>query len=379
VSERTVLDPSLARSNDSQVFGIPFGRGARILRDRQGILRAAMDRASGVPAVAAARRLVSVYNGGNMPTQPNYVFLTHPVDLDGAEVEAGTASPNVDTSTTIPVVILWHAPQVGDLLIANAVGGRWVAERGGGCNSTICVTACSSVPVYGAVVEILSGSTVVASCTTGSTGCCTLPVCGTYTVQVTFGGTVQYSASRTLSSGGTTTIALGSSGLVCCGGFMIPQTLTLTDAAGSVSFVYDPNYEFPLWTGGHAVQGLSSTVATPNNVCIVASPNQGPVRVCYQMICNAGTTPKFSVQRSWSWVYQQGTLTPIWYQDPSGFTPGQFCITAPPAICGSPLTDTASFTANPTSSSPFVLSGTPAVASSNATSDPVGGSIAISA
>ena len=97
------------------------------------------------------------------------------------------------------------------------------------------------------------------------------------------------------------------------------------------------------------------------------------------MICHAGQNPTFAVQRSWSWVYQQGTLTPIWYQDPSGFAPGQFCITAPPAICGNPLTDTASFGANPTSTSPFVLSGTPAPAASNATSDPVGGSIAISA
>ena len=84
-----------------------------------------------MPAVAAARRLVSVYNGGSMPTQPDHIFLTHPVELDGAEAEGGAASPNVDTSATIPVVVLWHAPQAGDLLVASSVGGRWVAERGG--------------------------------------------------------------------------------------------------------------------------------------------------------------------------------------------------------------------------------------------------------
>jgi hypothetical protein len=86
-----------------------------------------------------------------------------------------------------------------------------------------------------------------------------------------------------------------------------------------------------------------------------------------------------SVQRSWSWVYQQGTLTPIWYQDPSGITPGQPCTTAPPASCGSPHTDTASFSANPSNNSPFTLSGTPAAAAGNYTSDPVGGTVAISA
>jgi hypothetical protein len=333
-----------------------------------------------VPTVAAARRLVSVYNGGSMASQSDHIFLTHPVELDGTEVEGGAASPNVDTSVTIPVVVLWDVPEVGDILVASAVGGRWVAERGGGSQTTICVAVCGNLPVYGAVITVLSGSSVVATCTTGANGCCQLPVAGTYIVQVAVGGTLGYSATRTLAAGGMTTIALGSnSGLVCCGGYAIPQVLTLTDGAGSMKFVYDPNYYYPLWTGGHSVQLMSCSVMTPNNICIVAPPSQGPVRICYQMICHAGQNPTFAIQRSWSWVYQQGTLAPIWYQDNSGFAPGQFCITAPPAICGNPLTDTASFGANPSSTIPFVLSGTPTPAGSNATSDPVGGSIAISA
>jgi hypothetical protein len=375
-----VLDPCLACPDDSRGRGGSVARAARAIRERQEGRRAAIDRAAGAPTFAAARRLVSVYNGGSMPTQPDHVFLAHPVELDGAEVEGGTASPNVDTSATIPVVVLWDAPQAGDILVASSVGGRWVAERGGGSRTTICVGVCGGLPVYGAVITVLSGSNVVATCTTGSNGCCQLPIAGTYTVRVTVGGTLEYSATRTLPPGATTTISLGgNSGLVCCGGYAIPQILTLTDAAGSLTFVYDPNYYYPLWTGGHSVQRQSCSVTTPNNICIVAPPSNGPVRICYQMICHAGQNPTFAVQRSWSWVYQQGTLTPIWYQDDSGFAPGQFCITAPPAICGNPLTDTASFGANPSSASPFVLSGTPAPAASNATSDPVGGSIAISA
>lgn len=376
-----MLDPCLARPDDGKGHRGPAGQAARILRERQEGLRAAIDRAPGLAPADAARRLVSVYNGGSMPTQPDHVVFTHPVDLDGPELEGGPGSPNVDTSTTIPVVVLWNAPQAGDLLVASSVGGRWVAERGGGVSrTTVCINVCGSLPVYGAAITVLSGSKVVATCTTGPNGCCQLPVSGTYTVQVTIGGTLEYGATRTLPSGGTTTIVLGSnSGLVCCGGYAIPQSLTLTDAVGPLAFVYDPNYYYPIWTGGHSIQGLSCTVTTPNNACVVGPPTQGPVRVCYQMICHAGQTPTFALQRSWSWVYQQGTLAPIWYQDTTGFVPGQLCITAPPAICGNPLTDTASFSANPTTTSPFVLSGTPAPASSNATSDPVGGSIVISA
>ena len=101
----------------------------RILRNRQDALRGAIDRAAEASALITARRLVQVYNGGAMPTSPDKVYLTHPVELDGTETEGGSATANVDTTTTIPVVVLWGAPQVGDLLTAYAVGGRWVAER----------------------------------------------------------------------------------------------------------------------------------------------------------------------------------------------------------------------------------------------------------
>lgn len=86
------------------------------------------DRAAESSPLITARMLVQVYNGGAMPTSPDKVYLTHPVELDGTETEGGSALTNVDTSTTIPVVVLWGSPQAGDLLTAYAVGGRWVAE-----------------------------------------------------------------------------------------------------------------------------------------------------------------------------------------------------------------------------------------------------------
>jgi hypothetical protein len=101
----------------------------RILRNRQAALGRAIDRAAEASPLITARRLVQVYNGGAMPSSPDKVYLTHPVELDGPEIEGGPATPNVDTTTTIPVVVLWGAPQAGDVLTAYAVGGRWVAER----------------------------------------------------------------------------------------------------------------------------------------------------------------------------------------------------------------------------------------------------------
>ena len=255
-----------------------------------------------------------------------------------------------------------------------------MAERAGG-TTKICLTVCSGIPVYSATIQLwstASNSSLLASCTTTTSGCCSFTQSGSYIVKVYVGGTLEYSATRTL-NGAAITIALSAgANVVCCGGYAIPTTLTLTDAAGSLSFVYYPNYFYPIWYGGHSVSRPSCSITTPNNVCVAAAPSQGPVKVCYQMICYAGTQPIFSIQRSWSWVYQQGTLTPIWYQDPSGFTTGQPCTTAPPASCGSPHTDTASFGANPCTTSPFALSGTPAPAAGNYTSDPVGGSVAIS-
>jgi hypothetical protein len=362
--------------------GQDAGPDARIIRQRQAAMEATSDCAKPQPAFRSARQLVQVYNAGSMPTTPDHFFACHPATLDGAEQEGGTSTPLVDNTVTLFVDFLHAVPSAGDFAVATAVGsGRWVSDRKSGTTS-ICLTVCSGVPVYSATIQLWttgSNSSLVASCTTTTSGCCSFTQTGSYIVKVYVSGTLEYSATRTLNRA-TISIALSSgSNVVCCGGYAIPTTLTLTDAAGSLSFVYYPNYYSPIWYGGHSVSRLSCSVTTPNNVCVAAAPSQGPVKACYQMICNAGSQPTFSIQRAWSWVYQQGTLTPIWYQDPSGITPGQPCTTAPPASCGSPHTDTASFSANPSSTSPFALSGTPAAAAGNYTSDPVGGTVAISA
>jgi hypothetical protein len=85
----------------------------------------------GVPGSSTpARRLVQIYNGGSMASKPDYFYLASPVELDGVEKEGSSGSATADTGRTIPVLVIGHAPSVGDILPAFAVGGRWVAERG---------------------------------------------------------------------------------------------------------------------------------------------------------------------------------------------------------------------------------------------------------
>jgi hypothetical protein len=78
-----------------------------------------------------ARRLVQIRDGGAIPSSADHFFLAYPIEFDGAETEGGTGTPVVDVSQPIIVDVLGHAPSVGDILTAFAVGGRWVAERGG--------------------------------------------------------------------------------------------------------------------------------------------------------------------------------------------------------------------------------------------------------
>src|ERR1700761_104850 len=79
-----------------------------------------------------------------------------------------------------------------------------------GCSSstTICILVCSTIPGDGYTIQLKTGSTVVDSCVTGSSGCCTFTETGTYTVVVlNSGGSAVSSGSKTL-NGTTITIAL---------------------------------------------------------------------------------------------------------------------------------------------------------------------------
>jgi hypothetical protein len=81
------------------------------------------------PPRGTPRFLGRVFDGGAMPSQAGKVFLVNPVQLDGLEAEGSPATFAVDSTRAIPVVLVGGSPPtVGDLLVALAVGGRWVAD-----------------------------------------------------------------------------------------------------------------------------------------------------------------------------------------------------------------------------------------------------------
>lgn len=80
----------------------------------------------------AGRRYVGkIYSGGSLPTAANRFYLTHPVtSISGTETENGTATINVETSVSVPVLVLDGPMAVDDYVIADLVNGIWVAEEG---------------------------------------------------------------------------------------------------------------------------------------------------------------------------------------------------------------------------------------------------------
>jgi hypothetical protein len=78
------------------------------------------------------RFIGQVVDGGSMPRATGRVFLVNPVTLSGLENEAAPTVLSVDGTRKIPVVVIGaRPPAAGDLLLALALGGRWVAEVGG--------------------------------------------------------------------------------------------------------------------------------------------------------------------------------------------------------------------------------------------------------
>jgi hypothetical protein len=230
------------------------GRSIRTLRDRQQALMGLAGRLCGYDPIITARRLVQVYNGGEMPSSPDHVYLTNPVELDGDEAEGGGATPNVDTSTTIPVVVLWNAPSVGDVLTAYAVGGRWVAERGstpgsGGFTCGTCQIPRQDLTVSWTNLILGNGSTTLVysgSPTTQWTSACTNQllyqlVCTQNRVEFR----VYYFLSGSCPTGQSqycSTTRLGPNGLtqtnLICSPFLLTCTLTSSTCPNIATYGY---------------------------------------------------------------------------------------------------------------------------------------------
>jgi hypothetical protein len=104
------------------------------LRQHQTALADAINQTLGAPtSYGSARCAVQIIDGGSMPTSTGYFFLANPVTFTGTETEGDADGGTADTTTTMYVLVLGsQVPDVGDILTAYSVGGRWVAERGSG-------------------------------------------------------------------------------------------------------------------------------------------------------------------------------------------------------------------------------------------------------
>lgn len=86
--------------------------------------------------------LVRLYQEASFPTAGGRYFMARPVAIDGPEAEGGAAALAADEAATIPVLVVGaRIPAPGDVLVAHAVGGRWVAESGGSPGD-LCGIAC---------------------------------------------------------------------------------------------------------------------------------------------------------------------------------------------------------------------------------------------
>lgn len=193
----------------------------RILRARISDLYDLMDRTTQSPGPYSTPCMaVQIVDDGAMPTAPDNVFFANVVNaIGGTEVEGGTADFNVDATRTVPIVVLNGVPSVGDYLLAEAVGGRWVAEIRA-CKVTIDVK-CSGMNVVGDTVTVKQGATTVRTGTTDSSGnvmfYVPLPVSNPYTIDITGGGNPAFSMSQDIACGGSYDfdVCSGGSGQVC--------------------------------------------------------------------------------------------------------------------------------------------------------------------
>ena len=71
--------------------------------------------------------LVKTFAESSYPTAAGSYFACHPVGLSGTEGEGDVATQTEDTSETVYAFNLGSTvPDAGTVLIAHAVGGRWV-------------------------------------------------------------------------------------------------------------------------------------------------------------------------------------------------------------------------------------------------------------
>jgi hypothetical protein len=104
----------------------------RIERDRQKALAGVVDRVAAFASDGSAALLVTTTTVSTYPSTAGAFYASNPTEIDGAEVEGGTASYTPDTTQVVYVLNAGtQIPPAGTRVVAHAVGGRWVFRYDG--------------------------------------------------------------------------------------------------------------------------------------------------------------------------------------------------------------------------------------------------------
>lgn len=185
----------------------------------------------------------------------------------------------------------------GSVLGLGSVGGT-----GGGCCEVLCgpytvtVTICGSA-LAGATVELKSGSDVIASGTTDSSGqvALTFPSAGTYTRVISASQATTSTASVTLAcSASSATVALTApTDFPCCNGWSrpLPATIFATTSAGTITMTYGLHS-----TGITTWRGYQGSINAPGQVGCGGTCVDGFTSVTFDRRCD-GTGTAVLTQR----------------------------------------------------------------------------------
>ena len=193
---------------------------------------------------------------------------------------------------------------------AAAIAAAGLAGTGGAYTQTVTVTSDGSTPIPNATVAIYSGSTLVDTKTTNSSGVAT-PTCdaGSYTLRVTASGYASSSTSITVTADAARTVSLaalssvvgasdpsqttaywyvyGNDG-VLVGAGDVTMTVEIIEVPGDLGYAYD---DTPLSLSSNASGLISATLFKGAKYKVTLSDNrEWTVRVPL----NAGTTCKMS-------------------------------------------------------------------------------------
>ncbi len=104
----------------------------RIERERQKALSSALDRVAPFVASDTTALLVTTTTVAAYPTTAAAFYASNPTEIDGSEVEGASAAYTADATQVVYVLnVGTQVPPAGTVVVAHAVGGRWVFRYDG--------------------------------------------------------------------------------------------------------------------------------------------------------------------------------------------------------------------------------------------------------